>query len=250
MTRRLILADIGNSRVKWGRAERGRLFSGEAFATEATRLAEHLDRHWGALEPPEAVYVSNVAGADIAEHLSKWVAARWGVLPRFARAEAARCGVVNGYENPGQLGVDRWVGLIGLKGHYPLPACLADCGTALTFDVLDAGGRHLGGLIAPGPAAMRRVLLQETRGIGEVDGGAAEGLGRNTAAGVAGGVLRACAGLVEKSAREAAGRLGRTPTLVLAGGDGEAIGRYLDIPHRFDGDLVLEGLLILAENDT
>lgn len=250
MARRLILADIGNSRVKWGLAEQGRLRPGEAFATEAARLMEHLDCRWGALEPPEAVHVSNVAGADIVGRLAEWVAARWGVPLRFARSEAVRCGVVNGYENPGQLGVDRWIGLLGLKGHYPLPACLADCGTALTFDVLDAGGHHLGGLIVPGLASMRRALLQATRGVGEVDGGAAEWLGRNTAAGVAGGVLRACAGLVEKSAREAASRLGRTPTLVLAGGDGEAIGRYLDIPYRFDGDLVLKGLLILAENDT
>jgi type III pantothenate kinase len=246
----LILADLGNSRVKWGRAEQGRLLPGEAFPTDGAMLADQLDRRWSILEPPEAVYAANVAGADMAERLADWVDARWGVPLRFARAEAECCGVVNGYEDPKQLGVDRWVGLIALKQHYSLPACLVDCGTALTFDVLDAGGRHLGGWIAPGPALMKRALLRETRGIGAVEGGAGEWLGRNTAAGVAGGVLRACAGLVEKSLRETTDKLECRLTLVLTGGDGEAVGRCLDTPYRFDGDLILKGLLTLAENDS
>lgn len=249
MSRRLILADIGNSRVKWGRAEQDGLLPGEAFATDEAILAEHLDRCWGVLDVPDAVYVSNVAGAAVADRLSAWVKAAWGAPIRFARSEAAGCGVVNGYENPAQLGVDRWVGLIALHKYYPGPACLADCGTALTFDVLDAEGRHLGGLIAPGPALMRRALFKGTRGVGDVHGSAAEWLGRNTSSGVEGGVSRACAGLVEKAAREAATRLGRVPTLVLTGGDGEAIGRCLEFPYRFDGNLVLKGLLTLAEND-
>jgi type III pantothenate kinase len=247
---RFILVDIGNSRVKWGRAEQGKLVAGEPFATDAGALGRHLDSRWRDLSAPDAVYVSSVAGADMAERLADWIASRWRVPVRFARAEAQACGVINGYERPEQLGVDRWVGLLALPEHYGLPACLADCGTALTFDVLDAGGRHLGGLIAPGPALMKRSLSQGTRGISVVEGPVQDFLGRNTAACVESGVIRACAGLVEKSVRETAALLGRLPNLVLSGGDGETIGRCLAIPYRFDADLVLRGLLTLAERDS
>jgi type III pantothenate kinase len=250
MAHRRVLVDIGNSRVKWGRAEGAALLPGAAFPTDTAALGTRLDPLWGGLEPPDAVYVSNVAGAEIAAELSAWVDSAWGVPVRFAKAEAAACGVVNGYEQPSQLGVDRWVGLIALKRYYALPTCLVDCGTALTLDVLDAEGVHLGGLIAPGPALMKRALLRGTRGIAHLEGEGGAGLGRNTAAGVAGGVLHAAAGLVEKALRETAERLGRVPSLVLTGGDGEALGRCLAVPYRFDADLILKGLLTLAENDS
>jgi type III pantothenate kinase len=249
MFKRVVLADIGNSRVKWGRAERGVLSLGAAFATDVAALAGNLDLRWGALEAPEAVYVSNVAGAEVAARLAAWVATRWSVPVHFARAEAQRCGVTNGYENPEQLGVDRWVGLIALKRCYDLPACLVDCGTALTFDVLDGEGRHLGGLIAPGPALMKRTLLRNTQGVAEVDGRFDGWLGRNTAAGVAGGVLAACAGLVERAVSESAERLGRMPAVAVTGGDGESLGQWLGLPYRHDGELILKGLLTLAENE-
>ncbi len=242
-----MLVDIGNSRVKWGLAKTGRILAGPAFRSDPLALAAHLDHHWGDLEAPAAVYVSNVAGAAMEAGLSGWVAGHWGVPVRFVKAEVACCGVVNGYERPEKLGVDRWVGLIGLRNHYGLPACLTDCGTALTFDVLDVQGRHLGGLIAPGPRLMKRSLLQETLGVKAVESGVREFLGRNTAAAVESGVFRACAGLVEKAAREATELLGPAPTLVMTGGDGEAVSRYLAIPYQFEADLILRGLLTLAE---
>ncbi|MGZ8219278.1 type III pantothenate kinase [Methylomagnum sp.] len=242
----LVLVDIGNSRLKWGRAEQGRIVAGGAFATDEAAPAR-LDSEWSALPAPDAVQVSNVAGAVIAEKLEDWMARRWRVPVQFARSEAQACGVSNGYERPEQLGVDRWVALIAARHHCPLPVCVVDAGTALTVDVLDGEGRHLGGLIAPGPALMKRALRLETRGVQAVDGGASGWLGRNTADGVAGGVLRAAAGLIENTQREASERLGHAPSLILCGGAGEAIGRLLAIPYRLDPDLVLRGLLILAD---
>lgn len=249
MARRWLLVDIGNSRVKWAVAEDGGWRVGTPFPSAPATLADQLDRHWLALTPPGALYVANVAGAGIAGTLGAWVARHWRVPVHFARAEAQAQGVTNGYQRPEQLGVDRWVGLLALRREYPLPAALVDCGTALTFDLLDGDGRHLGGLIAPGPATMRRVLLRETHGVREVERQTPGFLGRDTAAGVAGGVIRACAGLVEKSLVEAAGLVGGVPILVLAGGDAAELGRCLAIPYRLAPDLVLRGLSILAESD-
>jgi type III pantothenate kinase len=41
--------------------------------------------------------------------------------------------------------------------------CVIDCGTALTVDVIDDGGRHLGGWIMAGLATARASLLAKHR---------------------------------------------------------------------------------------
>ena len=236
-----LLVDIGNSRVKWAVAEHGELKVGAAFPSDAAEFGKSLDRLWRDMGAPRAAHASNVAGDAMADRLAEWVARRWNLPVRFARSEARAHGVINGYRQPERLGVDRWMGLIALRHDYALPACLVDCGTALTLDVLDETGRHLGGLIAPGPALMRRALLRETQGV-RPEGTAAGGpLGLDTAA---------CAGLVEKTLSELAPALDRAPTLVLSGGDGGLLGQALPIPYRLAPDLVLRGLLIIATTES
>ena len=249
MTSPWLLADIGNSRVKWASAREGKLWPGAPFASEPGGLAERLEQHWGALETPGAVLASNVAGPGTAAVLADWVGQRWGVPLRFAASQAEGHGVVNGYQDAARLGVDRWLGLVALRQEIPLPACIADCGTALTLDLLDAAGQHRGGLIAPGLAPMRRALLAETQGVRPESAGTAVGLGQDTASCVAGGTLWAAAGLIEKAWREAARELGAEPALVLSGGDGATLGHALGIPYRLVPDMVLRGLFILAEAD-
>lgn len=245
----VLIVDIGNTRLKWRCVEQGEWATGGAFATDDA-IKAGFDAEWSNLPAPEAVYVSNVAGAGIAATLEAWVASHWRVPVHFARSEALAFGVANGYEQPERLGVDRWVALIAARHHYRLPVCVVDVGTALTVDVLDREGRHLGGLIAPGPALMKRALSLETRGVRAVSGEAADWLGRNTADGVEIGTLRACAGLVETVWRDGAKWLGRAPSVVVSGGAGEAIARLLTMPYRLDSDLVLRGLLILADGDS
>jgi type III pantothenate kinase len=244
-----LLVDIGNSRVKWAWAEGESWVSGLPFPSERSGLERELDRHWGGLAGPAAVQVSNVLGSEFANVLAAWVARRWGCPIHYARSLAEGYGVVNGYARPERLGVDRWVALVGLRQMSGLPACVADCGTALTFDVLDGTGRHRGGLIAPGLGLMRRALALETHGVPAVEGEARDFPGRDTAAGVSGGVLLAGAGLIEKALRNTEALLGSRPILVLTGGDAETLGRCLAVPYRPAPELVLRGLLTIAETE-
>lgn len=244
----LLLVDIGNSRVKWGTAQDDRIVSGEPFPSDCGSLEESLDCRWQPLSAPVLVYACNVAGAGTERAVAGWVQKRWGISAKFVRSAARGYGVMNGYEKPEKLGVDRWVSLIAAREFGDRPVCVADCGTALTFDVLNAQGRHLGGLIAPGAAMMKRALVQETKGIKDVAHDRRGGLGRTTAAAVEGGVLAACAGLIERSARNAAKELGCEPDLVLTGGDAQIVAAALDMPSKVIPDLVLRGLLRIARS--
>jgi len=242
----LLLIDIGNSRVKWGVAQDNGIVAGEPFPSAGESFEESLDGHWPSLPVPCRAYACNVAGSGAERTLTAWMQKRWGISPKFVRPSERGYGVVNGYERPEKLGADRWVSLIALREFGDRPLCVADCGTALTFDVLDAQGRHLGGLIAPGLATMKRALVQDTQGIRDIARGQRGFWGRDTAAAVEGGVLAACAGLIERSAGKAAEELGHAPDLVLTGGDAELIAAVLDRPSQVVPDLILRGLLRVA----
>jgi type III pantothenate kinase len=66
------------------------------------------------------------------------------------------------YENPGQVGADRLCNAYAGFQKYKGPLIIVDFGTAITFDIVDADGAYLGGVIAPGPVTSARSLNQKT----------------------------------------------------------------------------------------
>ncbi|HVD97845.1 MAG TPA: type III pantothenate kinase [Cytophagaceae bacterium] len=59
--------------------------------------------------------------------------------------------IQNLYKTPATLGMDRLAGVIGASTLFPQKNCLCiDAGTCITYDLLDAQGRYLGGSIGPG----------------------------------------------------------------------------------------------------
>lgn len=239
-----LLIDIGNSRVKWAWAKPGRIESGEAFNTVNVPLA--FPGAWEDAPPPSQVWVANVAGTGIAQALETWTKRHWDIAPRFVCSEAQSHGVTNGYDHPEKLGVDRWVALIGARHLYAGPVCVADCGTAITFDALDGEGRHLGGLIAPGFSLMRGSLARGTHALPLSEDSAAEPLARTTVAAIASGTRLAAVGLIERAFRDATQRLGSQPRLLLTGGDAPLIAAALEVPNTLRPDLVLEGLWVMS----
>lgn len=245
MIKPVLLVDIGNSRVKWGWGDAVGIRAGTPFAT--ADLATALAVHWRGLPPPAQVLVSNVGGAAAAATLQAWTQPHWQLTPVFARSVAAGFGVVNGYAAPETLGVDRWLALVAARGLHTGPVCVADCGTALTFDALDGQGRHLGGWIAPGLGLMRQALARGTAALPDITSTAVTGLADNTRAGIAGGTLQAAAGLIEGGMRRVAEHSNAAPALLLTGGDAAAIAAVLAMPSVTQADLVLQGLQIIAQ---
>jgi type III pantothenate kinase len=241
-----LLIDVGNSRVKWARSEPGGCSFGGVFATDASRFADECERQMAELPRPEAVLVANVVGARAGEALADWVSARWAAPVRFVRSEASALGVVNAYPNPAQLGVDRWLGLIGAWRIRREACCIVSAGTAMTVDLLDAEGRHRGGAIAPGQAMMRAALASL-----EALGGTAESFDGffcdRTAPALSSGILHSAVGLIREARVQAAALLGAEPELLLTGGDAETLRPHIEAPVRVVPHLVLEGLHAVAE---
>ncbi|MCU0735935.1 MAG: type III pantothenate kinase [Methylotetracoccus sp.] len=245
-----ILVDAGNSRVKWAWWSGDRIDVGEPFATDSRALHGRLRALWNGLPAPQAVYVSNVAGPDWERQFIAWVRAAWNLDIRLVRSQARGHGIFSGYLQPESLGVDRWVGLIGARWQFGLPFCLVDCGTAITVDLVDAEGRHRGGLIAAGLRLMQDALLQRAPGVA-TGGGVFSGRfwGISTAEGLESGAREMVLGLIDRAFQQARATLGMEPALILTGGDGELLAPHVTVPFQLDPHLVLQGLAAIARNE-
>lgn len=245
-----LLIDVGNSRIKWCLARGGRLGRQrvEPLAGSGSAAFARIAR---AARGATAVTVACVAGTARERALARALRSAGLPAPRFIRSSAVAAGLCNGYREAWRLGADRWVAAIGAwhDAGRRRAVCVIDIGTATTVDVVDAGGRHQGGLIAPGPALMQQALLAGTRGIAaRARGGpraATAGLARDTAAAIRLGAHSATAALVERAAADARRAHGPRTQVYLTGGGAVAIRPLLRRRVHDCPDLVLRGLAVL-----
>lgn len=238
-----LLLDLGHTRLKWA------WWSGQGVRAHGTAVwagvppAALIDGFGGCDEPPRCVAIAAVAGARLVEDLVEALRARFCVEPLLLRATAECAGVVNGYAEPGQLGIDRWAGVLGAWGRAPGSAgVVVDAGSALTIDLLDSDGRHRGGSIAPGLALARAAFYDRTGRPAQVGAAQPDGMARTTADAVATGALCGAVGAVERAWRRHAARSPDRCRVWLSGGDAQVLSAALDVPHTVAAHLVFEGM--------
>lgn len=242
-----LLVDVGNTRLKWARVHGSDLTErGNALYPKAS-MSQVLETCWSSLMRPYRVLVCNVAGPVIAEALSTWILRRWDCPVDFVTARSAGWGVTTAYQDPASLGADRWATLVAAHRKFPPPVCIVDCGTAITVDVLAAGGLHLGGLILPGLTLMRRSLYRRTDALPEVSSGRLSLRARSTNDGIVAGTFYAAAALVDRVVADTEAALDAEVTCVVCGGDARLFAPHFTRSATCEPDLVLLGMAIMAE---
>jgi type III pantothenate kinase len=241
-----LLLDLGNTNLKWAWLGQGVAGSSRSVSHREGGIGQALSVHWADLPAPGRILAASVLAPEANQELSAWTRKQWGLEPQFLRAELEALGVRNGYDEPERLGVDRWLVLIAMHCLHPGAACVVDCGSAITLDVISAAGDHLGGLILPGLGLMREALRQRTAIPQWQDLPTTQLLATRTDAAIAAGGVNAVAALVVRVVAEAAGRLKETPVVVLTGGDAPQVQAVLTLPCTIEPDLVLQGLALIA----
>jgi len=225
------LFDLGNTRLKWAAP------AADGGVGEVTAVACDRADWLAALPTGEVACVASVAPPERTAALLLALAQRFRRLHRV-RTEPALGPLRIAYPRPAHLGVDRFLAMLGLCGHDHL--LVVGVGTALTVDLVDATGRHLGGRIAPAPELMRASLHARAPHLPETGGLYAE-FADDTDHALASGCEGAALALVEQSLQRARARLGVTPVLCLHGGGAQPLRARLP-EHRWLPDAVLTGL--------
>lgn len=240
-----LLLDLGNTRVKWAlQAQPGEAWLADGAVNWSEDVAAQLEADWAVLPRAEMVAAASVVDIVREAQLTSSVARIFGRMPLWLRTPAHACGVVNAYADHQRLGIDRFLAMVAARAEGFAPCVLAGIGTALTLDALTADGRHLGGLIAPGPQLMQQSLLGATAKIRLDRAGSILELADNTADAVTSGCWQAAAALIERFASRAAPQLGRSANLILGGGDAALMQTLLEQPARLSRDGVLRGLAV------
>jgi len=240
-----LLIDIGNTRLKWAVKRPNGIHSSRAFFLKKQPLHGSFELAWKNLERPTRVIAANVAGAAIADQLSRWIRFYWSLDVEFVCARRQDHGVRIAYPDPSKLGVDRWVCLVALRHCYLLPACVVDCGTAITLDVLEKTGDHRGGVIMPGLELMKASLLQGTSEIADSCAAGRVRLAANTGEAIESGGILAAAGMVEMVLREVEKDADTSFSLIITGGDAKRVAAQLARRAILVPDLVLQGLAVM-----
>lgn len=238
-----LLLDLGNTRLKWLALDGDRRL-GEGAVAWSEAVAERLAEDWSGLPPPASVFGASVV--DEAREASVEAQARAqgaaGVI--WVRSPREACGVRSAYGEPQRLGVDRFLAMVAAHAQRLSPCVLVGVGTALTLDALAGDGRHLGGLIAPGPRLMQQSLLGATVRLHTEQTGVVAALADNTADAVVSGCWGACAGLVERFVADAAPLLGGSARLLFGGGDAAGLRALVRVSGESFVDGVLHGLAV------
>ena len=245
----ILLVDIGNTRVKWATHGPCGLSPQQAAPHAGWSVGEVRQQITAQMPAPERIVVSNVAGPRMAALLTDAAHQAWGIEPTFVHSKASEGGVRNAYSEPDKLGVDRWLGSIAGHRMAAGAVCVVSIGTAMTVDAVDASGRHLGGLIVPGPDLMKHCLLAATSDIAARTGQsqAADSIfAADTAGAVRQGTRHALAALIARCVELMHLQTGQQPTVILTGGATDQIEPLLAVDHRSVPDLVLRGLAIVA----
>lgn len=228
------LFDLGNSRLKAAPVE------GEGHG-EVVAIAHGGDAASFAPVLPErgrVAHLASVTAPALATALLDQLSRRFDRIC-IARTQAAFDGVRIAYAEPTRLGVDRFLALLGAHARGG-PALVVAVGTALTIDLLDAGGRHLGGRIAPSPSLMREAMHARVPHLPET-GGIYREFAADTTDALASGCEGAALALIERSRAHATGLLGVAPRILLHGGGADALRGRLEA--EWTPTLVLDGLL-------
>lgn len=175
---------------------------------------------------------------DVERLLSPWSA----TPPRQLTWNTLK-GVGIRYPHPESIGQDRLANAIAVRHFFGFPSVVVDFGTAVTFDVVDAKGDYVGGVIAPGLAALTdylhektallpRIRIREPRRI----------IGTTTEEAMLSGAVHGYRGLVREILHQIGSKFQQRPPVVATGGYARLIARKLPEITTVRPNLTLEGL--------
>ena len=228
--------DIGNTRLKYWITEQDRIIehAAEMHLQSPADLLLGLIQHFMG-SGLHQVGISSVLDKQNNDRILK-ILKRLNIPVIFAKVHAEYAGLICGYDDPAQLGIDRWLQVLAVATSNTQNYCVISCGTALTID-LAQGQKHLG-VLSCQTYLQRDALIQNTKGI-KIPDAAFEELspGRNTIDAVHHGILLRLLSTIEKVLSDFPAQL------ILTGGDAPLFAQHLQsFQPVIEPDLLLKGL--------
>ena len=223
-----LFVDIGHSAVKW--------------RTFDSKVSKESIEFFSASSLPnnKCIWLSAVAHSNIVDSIKREFANVELVLPCKKHGN-----LTIAYETPSELGVDRFLAMLGAIENYPSANLLViDLGSALTIDIVNDDGAHKGGLIMPGLMALRKSFTKfSTENMSQ----SLAGLQNNTKDAWLSGTETMLIVTIKEQIKDFQSQYSNGVVL-LTGGDITKLSNELPQSLNYFENLVLDGLVSYAES--
>ena len=239
-----LLIDISNSMTKIAPSGVAEIEADPLLIPTADITRKVLEElPWQPREAGPSVILSSVVPDK-----SKVIESTFGEDRVLRVSSSIELGIGIDYPAPETIGADRLANAAATVCYYGAPAVVVDFGTAVTFDILSESGAYVGGVIAPGLAAMTEYMFEHTALLPRIDlEEPRSAIGKSTEEAMQAGAVLGYRGLVKDILATVVDELGcEAPPVIATGGYATLIAGGIPAIHLVHENLTLEGLRIIG----
>ena len=253
----LLAGDVGNTNVTFGVYDDQKLATSFRLNTKVNRtsdeigvlITELLVRNRIDCDQINAAVIASVV-PDMMHSLISAIVRYLGVSPLIV-GPGIKTGIRVLTDNPKEVGADKIVDAVAAFEKYGGPVLVLDFGTATTYDLVDAEGTFMYGIIAPGVRTAARALWEDAAKLPEVEIRKPKTiLAKETISSMQAGIYFGQIGQTEYIIRKFREESGLDKMKVVAtGGMGRIIAEGTNMIDVYDANLTLEGLRLIHEKN-
>lgn len=250
----LLAVDVGNTHTVLGVFDGTKMLCDWRMTSSSHRT---VDEVWLTVRSfcadagiaPSSIHVVGISSVvpdltDVFESLSR----KYFTTEPITVSAALDLGIRILYADPTAVGADRLCNAIAGFARYGGPLIVIDFGTATTFDVIDANGDYLGGVITLGLESTASELHRRAAMLPKIElRFPAKVIGRETSSSMQAGVMFGTVDAVEGTVRRITAELGQKPKVIATGGLSGVVAAHTGVIEACEPSLVLEGVRLIVE---
>ena len=254
----LLTIDSGNTNIVFALYEAGKQRGVWRRANDNRQTADEYGVWLLQLMALAKLHPEDVDSAIIATVVPDTLFSLKGLCRNYFKAEplvvgdaGVELGIQALVDTPEAVGADRLVNAVAAHEEYGGPLIILDFGTATTFDVINADGDYVGGVIAPGINLSVEALHRAAAMLPKVSVTRPQTvIGKHTTPAMQSGIYWGYVGLIEGLVERIRNEYGEKLRVVATGGLAPMFEPAVDVIQEVDRNLTLRGLVSIYSRNT
>lgn len=254
----LLAIDIGNTNIVLGVMQGLDLIASFRLTTQTPRTSDEYGIMMVEMLRENQITVSDISAVIISSVVPDIMYTVTNSIKKYLHHKplvvgpGVKTGLAVKTDNPREVGADRIVNCVAAYELYGGPCMAIDFGTSTTYDIVNAKGEFIGGLITPGIRICADALWQRAAQLPHMEIKKTKGIldCKNTVTSMQSGLIYGYIGQVEYIVNKTKEAMGCDDLKVIAtGGLAKVIQDGTDVIEQYDGLLTLKGLALIYEKN-